>query len=665
MGTYWAFKFINEDNTATFNKTNHYIEEGTIVTVTANDGYVLDTIKLETPFYTETVPSSVVQGKQEVKFNPRKYIRDTATTKNLTMTVTTSEVEAGQVVTYTYDLDDGLYSKFDKDVVEKTDVIEIGAKDYYRFKGNIEVTLNDTTSNYNLEDNELYFRDEGKTFALRMETKWRDDLESVHIKARSESFVEYDIQVSNAVSNYYLPEVQGNEEIIVSAKENYDFRNGVTVVYTRNGINERINYTPKNNPENFSEDSIDFYLNIADVWTDDLQKIEVIANAEEIPPAKEALINFILENNTSNITGKYIKEDEDLVLTADEGFEFGDLIKITITRQMNVGTTQTYLPNSASDSKYFNDDNTVFTLNMSEIWDYDTYIILVEASAKESYKGDDDEDITDSSTDFANIYYADSGILSNIASERFSKAQTGGLEGQGDLPIDMGSYIYQVYKFPLKFTDDLISESESKIRMGFYPLESTSRYMLRSRVKFDLGTITVPETYNNIYDYRDTECLLHVPYAEPIDIDPSYVIGQMVDLAFFLDLYNGTVTLEVYSDKIAGGLVQRVDDVPLAFDIPFMQPQYNSVLNRVGGYINNKVKTPYIEVVRNIPYDQDTIFGKEGKEYGRLNEFEGYVEVADLDLSTNAKREEQEQIESLLNQGVIINKPQEKTIITE
>lgn len=664
MGMYWALKFINEDDTATIKKTSHYIESGTIVTVTANDGYVLDTIKLETPHYTETVPSSEVQGKQEIKFNPRKYIRDTATTKNLTMTVTTSEVEAGQVVTYTYDLDDGLYSKFDKDVVEKTDVIEIGAKDYYRFKGNIEVTLNDKTSNYNLEDNELYFRDEGKTFALRMETKWRDDLESVHIKARSESFVECDIQVSNAVTNYYLPEVQGNEEIVVSAKDKYDFRNGVTVVYTRNGINERINYTPKNNPEYFSEDSIDFYLNIADVWSDDLQKIEVIANAEEIPPAKEALIRLELENATSNITGKYIKEDEDLVLTADEGFEFSDLIKLTITRQMNVGTTQTYLPNSASDSKYFNDDNTVFTLNMSELWNYDTYIILVEASAKESYKGDDDEDLTDSSTDFANIYYTDSGILASISAERFSKSQTGGLEGQGDLPIDMGSYIYQVYKFPLKFTDDLISESESKIQMGFYPLETTSRYMLRSRVKFDLGTITVPETYHNIYDYRDTQCLLHVPYAEPIEIDPSYVIGQMIDLAYFLDLYNGKVTLEVYSDKIEGGLVQR-EEVPVVFDIPFIQPQYNSVVNKVGGYINNKVKTPHIEVVRNVPYDPSTIFGKEGKEYDKLKEFEGYVEVSDLDLSSTATVDEQDEIEALLAQGVIINKPQEKTIITE
>lgn len=663
MGMYWALKFINEDDTATFKKSSYYIESNTIVTVTANDGYVLDTIKLETPHYTETVPSSVVEGKQEVKFNPRKYIKDTATTQNLTMTVTTSEVEAGQVVTYTYDLDDGLYSKFDKDVVEKTDVIEISAKDYNRFKGNIEVTLNDTTSNYNLEDNELYFRDEGKTFALRMETKWRDDLESVHIKARSESFVEYDIQLSNAVTNYYLPEVQGNEEIMVSAKEKYDFRNGVTVVYTRNGINERINYTPKSRPEYFSEDSIDFYLNIADVWTDDLQKIEVIANAEEIPPPKEASIRLGLENATSNITGKHIKENEDLVLTANEGFEFGDLIKLTITRQLNVGTTKTYLPNSASDSKYFNDDNTVFTLNMSEIWDYDTYIILVEASAKESYKGNDDEDLTDSSTDFANIYYTDSGILASISAERFSKSQTGGLEGQGDLPIDMGSYIYQVYKFPLKFTDDLISESESKIQMGFYNLETTSRYMLRSRVKFDLGTITVPETYHNIYDYRDTQCLLHVPYAEPIEIEPTYVIGQMIDLAYFLDLYNGKVTLEVYSDKIEGGLVQR-EEVPVVFDIPFIQPQYNSVVNKVGGYINNKVKTPHIEVVRNVPYDPSTIFGKEGKEYDKLKEFEGYVEVADLDLSSTATVDEQDEIEALLAQGVIINKPQDKTIIT-
>ena len=216
----------------------------------------------------------------------------------------------------------------------------------------------------------------------------------------------------------------------------------------------------------------------------------------------------------------------------------------------------------------------------------------------------------------------------------------------------------------MKLDASYISEEPSTIQLGYHSLDTKSNYLLRSRIKYDLGTIMVPEQYNNIYDYRDTQCLLHVPYAEPIEIDTSYVVGQIVEIAYFLDLYNGTVTLEVYSDKIEGALVQRVDDIPVSYNIPFIQPKWNSVIGNIGGYVNNKVTKPYIEIVRNIPYDTSTMFGKEGKEYDRLKEFEGYVEVADLDLSSTATRSEQEEIESLLAQGVIINVPQENILNT-
>lgn len=668
MGLYWGVTLHNEDSTIELSKSSHYIEEGTTVTLKANDGYVIKNIRLETPHYTEQVTDG--NGLNEFKFRPRKYIKDTVTTKKLDIYVTTEEVEVGQVVTLSLDLDSGFTTDFTKEVVEKTDVVQIDLKDYHKFFGNVIVTLNDTVHKYNYQDNSVYFRNDGKSFALRLETKWREDLESVSIEAHSEKYTAYSTQLENAVSNIYRNEVDSTDQLIVSAKEGYEFNeSGITIVYTRNGVNERITYKPKKYPDLFDSEGQEFIqkftLDFETVWSDDLQEIEVIALAEEPPPPRETILNLVLENATANIEGNRINEIQDLVLTANEGFEFKDQIKMTLTRQLNVAITKTFFPNSVTDSKYFNEDNTVFTLNMSEIWVHDLQILLVEANAEETYTGGDDEDITDSTTDFANVYHADSSILSSISAERFSKSQTGGTEGQGDLNIDMGSYIYQAYKFPLKFTADLISESVSKVQMGFYDLETTSKYMLRSRVKFDLGTIQVPESYHNIYDYRDTQCLLHVPYAEPIEIEPTYVIGQMVDLTYFLDLYNGVVTLEVYSDKIEGGLVQRVDNLPLAFDIPFIQPTYNSVSNKVGGYISNKVKRPYIEVVRNIPYDVSTIFGKEGKEYGQLQTFEGYIEVSDLDISTTASRSEQEQIEALLAEGVIINIPQDKTIITK
>lgn len=668
MAQYWRDDFQPDANMKiTMSRvSSSYIEVGTVVTVKANDGYVIDTLTAETNLGEKKDLTEQAQGKEEYKFQPHSILSDGFSVNKCTVIGTTKAVEKGQVVEYSFTIDNAKSSIDNGATVEETDTIKLTANKFYRFseiKFVFSTEDSETPETFTLETTPAKFNKIGNEFEIALSEYWNEELTNITVTGITERYVSYTEYLEYSESSITSEIIEETDTLNLKADEGYYFGSGINVYVTVNGDRQQKTYKQSTTPDYFNEDGYRFILPMSDIWVEGIESVYVNAPAKEIPPPKEASYVEVLENVTSNIDthkdededyvylGK-IKENESLILTADEDFSFQDSIEVIYNRSNNIGHTKMFYPNSESDTKYFNDENTMFKLEIGEFWEWDVNSVHVHANAKESYTGGDDEDLTDSTTDFAKIYYADNSVLSSISAERYSAAGAESL-----VPTDMGAYIYQVYKFPLRLKDEYISKSSNRIQMGYHTVETKSRYLLRSRIKFDLGTVMVPEVYNNIYDYRDTQCLLHVPYAEPIEIDSTYVIGQMVKLAYFLDLYNGTVTLEVYSDKIDGGLVQRVQDVPLSFDIPFIQPQYNSVLNRVGGYINNKVTTPYIEVVRNIPYDPSATFGKEGKEFGKLDSFRGYIEVADLDLSSTATSNEQEEIESLLTQGVVINKP--------
>lgn len=382
---------------------------------------------------------------------------------------------------------------------------------------------------------------------------------------------------------------------------------------------------------------------------------------EHPPGSTDANYYENLQNASSNIEtidigngtrSGDVSKDIPLVLRANTGFDFKDVIRILLVRDGTTSTTVTFYPNTESDAKYFSENNTKFTVLLNDFWLKNgmdnVYAVNIYATATEQFIDDDPTDVIGGqTTTFANVYSADSGVLARLATQRFGAA----LEG---VQTDFGQYIYKVYKFPLKIDPKYISTGSVNIQLGYYTIQAQSKYFHKSRLKFSLGTITVDEKYSNIYDYKDTTCLLHVPYSAPIEIDPTYVIGQEIELVYYLDLYNGTVTFDVYSSKIDGGLALR-QDIQASYEIPFVKPQYNDVKGEVGRYVNNQIKTPYVEVVRNIPYDAQTEFGKAGIGYGQLNTFTGYVEVPDVNLESTASEVERDQIKQLLASGVFIN----------
>lgn len=250
---------------------------------------------------------------------------------------------------------------------------------------------------------------------------------------------------------------------------------------------------------------------------------------------------------------------------------------------------------------------------------------------------------------FTNIYLVDDIILNQLSKKRFYKVDT---SGGGSADIDFGQFITRLYVLPFDIEQDIISEEPSHILLGTNDTGIQAHHILNNMITLNLGTISIPEKYYNVYDYVNTRCYLNVPYSDKIELDTSYIINNDISLEYIIDLFTGDGTLNVIS-TFNNNLI-HTEVVKLGYDIPFIQKQSGSVISEYTTPIQNKITNSFIEVVRNIPYNVDTKFGKPSIDYGTLIDYTGYIEVDNIELNTVATNNEKNQIINLLQNGVII-----------
>ena len=167
------------------------------------------------------------------------------------------------------------------------------------------------------------------------------------------------------------------------------------------------------------------------------------------------------------------------------------------------------------------------------------------------------------------------------------------------------------------------------------------------------GTIEVPLKYNNIYDFVNTECVLHLPFLDKIYLNSEYVIGQTLTILFTIELYSSNLTINVVS-SFNNEIVASVQGL-IGMNIPFIQKSNGGVINGISNVYKNKNNRCFVEVIRNIPYTKNNnVFGGSVVEYGKIGDYEGYLECDSLVLNTNATNQEQEEIKNIIRNGVFI-----------
>ena len=332
-------------------------------------------------------------------------------------------------------------------------------------------------------------------------------------------------------------------------------------------------------------------------------------------------ITGTFNNCTCNYTnGEKVDINKPVRITANSGYDFKGI------NTYKKGTT-TYKFTKNEDNSQLYIETTSFTDN------YDYYI-------------DDNYSATKTSelvSGFVNLYRTNNTELKKLSKARF-------VDSEGTT-IDYGEFITQLYVLPFEIDSGLIGEKDDII-LGNYDSKVQSTLILDSKLYIDGGTISVPNKYNNVYDYLNTTCTLRLPFFNPIIIDVDNVIDKTISIQYIVDLYSGNCTATItssFTDEII-----HSETTNIVTQIPFIQKQNNSIVNQLSNVNENLIDTAFIEVVRNVPYYANDIFGKATIVFDTVGSVTGYCEVSDIQLITTATNEEKEEIKTLLKDGIFI-----------
>lgn len=338
-------------------------------------------------------------------------------------------------------------------------------------------------------------------------------------------------------------------------------------------------------------------------------------------------ITGTFENCSCNYSdGEDYDSTKELKITANEGYIFEGLYEVKVgplRYQMAKNDTNTILTIAPGTVVTPGDDITLF----------DDYI----ASKPVEKIGT-----------FVHLYNPSEDILTELSKVRFVQ------DTETAQSVDYGQFITSLYIFPLQIPSELIGDS-APIILGNYDSNVNCPTILNYHFDIDLGEITVPAKYNNVYDFLDTICTLYIPFFPPMVLDADFVIGQTLKIVLSVDLYSGNVTYNVYS-SYNGDKSFESSNTSIAVQIPFIQKSVNSLVNQLSTVYKWVTDTARIEVTRNKPYfAEGSVFGKPVVEYAEIGSISGYAEFSNVDLTCSATNDEKEEIISILESGVFVN----------
>lgn len=219
--------------------------------------------------------------------------------------------------------------------------------------------------------------------------------------------------------------------------------------------------------------------------------------------------------------------------------------------------------------------------------------------------------------------------------------------------IDYGTNILGVINLPFNIRPDLIQDPEL-IKLGTHETTVKAPKIKTDKLYLDLGSITVPMPENSL-GFTNTTAIIHLPYANSLNLDINAVLGQIINVEYVIDLYNGNSYVNIKSNK--SDSIIASSNVNLGINIPYssMLGDNNTVYNSnmsLGG--DNHVKTPYIEIIQNIPILGNGFFTSPITAESNLNNEQGFIQVENIDLKVKASSNEKDMILSILKNGVII-----------
>ena len=254
-------------------------------------------------------------------------------------------------------------------------------------------------------------------------------------------------------------------------------------------------------------------------------------------------------------------------------------------------------------------------------------------------------EIVETTGGFTNIYKADYTNLLKFSNEVILKTVGG---SSGNLQAyDVTPYINNLILLPF----NVPSGEKSNIVAGNEIFKTQLSTVDNNYLHVDLGTITVPESYKNGYDYYNVKTRLMLPYTNMIELDPVHVINKTISIKYIVNVVNGDTTINLLN----GDDLFYSEQVNLASEVPFISSarkgtQY-AVINRLKTVFRNSINQAYIIIEQPTPILNSDYYPTNEK--GTLKGYNGNVKCNLLN-NININANELDALQNILKNGVKI-----------
>lgn len=486
-----------------------------------------------------------------------------------------------------------------------------------------------------------FFRRNSNTevyFKLATGYKWSDlssvtliqDLNASTIIEEQTLTVTANVKFNYCTANFQTgTAVKTGSVLTVTANTGYKFG---TAVQCRIGSTARtFTLNSGENIATYTITSTDMTLGTSVIFDNDITAV-----ASSTPTTEDfitVVVNCQFENCTANFTnGETINRGtggeyaliKTLTVTANEGYEFN-------------GTFYCELDVEGSQTMTVTNKKTVSFPIYGVTVDYNTTISFVENFVATIAP-------TVTVSDFVRIFNPTTDELGQLSKASFYTLIT-------NTSVPISNYITALYQIPFDVTG-LQLEDKATIVLGTYDSNVTATMLDSWILETNGGTIQIPKKYENVYDYINTNVSIYIPYFGMANLDTEKVIGHTLTVTYYTNLYEGYTTVDVISDFSGNKIMTATKKT--GFDVPYVQLNSISALTEINIPNMETTNTAFVEVVRNVPYDNRSIYGKRLVKKCVMNELSGYQVISDIKLGSGIADTLQAEIRQILRNGVFI-----------
>jgi len=236
-------------------------------------------------------------------------------------------------------------------------------------------------------------------------------------------------------------------------------------------------------------------------------------------------INDILIEDGVETDVPYSADGYFLKIVANEGYVFGETLYGYLSyRDLNTGKNR-YMMIDYGETEYWNEDYTIFEREFTGIsGEINIRGNLVDIAHIEESSFIEPVDLANV---FAGLYNPTIDELEELSGEYHTLIFFGS-EGSSII-VHASEFISKLYILPFN-VELIVTPDTAPIQMGGKNLATQAKHLTTSVMKVEVCSIYVPAEYNNIYDYINTTCYIHLPFTTKKELDIARVIEKTIQL---------------------------------------------------------------------------------------------------------------------------------------